>query len=1459
MLYAPASARAAPSQWGHGDAPYSPAWTDRGYAVTARFFLRTAVVLAGLALLMSGPASAQAGFPNVAQTPGQLLTPQRFGFSVNAQNQTDGRGAIIAFHGGVLYTVPEHPSSAAGSTFDVKAWNIANPSEPALIENFGCGPMNMQAHGYVLYEDRLQLGPRMRCSGTSGPESNWIFRRTGFQGFVREAYEDTPNRIHNLAWERGRAVPGWVFGRHNGASQFDIGGNWFYSLFDRPFAIGRRTDPNNHSATQLWAQWDHLALSGGVFGMPMIFGDLLIFASEEQTLSGLAVYDLAPTWRNPGTPPTLLSVFRQGDTGGYWPELWGQGDRLYVFFPRRTGVRGWQIVDVSQPDAPQLVADVAQSNWFDGLSYVQFQDQHAFTGRFKIDMLNPTQPALILPRTHPDPAAPGTTFDIDSSQFALPLGNLLVTGGLGGHAEQAWRIWAHQAEPDTRGPSVGYHRPRPNQTQWPVNAPLAFLIHETLRIETVINGSTVIVRPVGGTPIAAHVNHTSGGQLNVVPAQPLMGDTEYEVEFPAGGIRDVAGNGIDGYSFRFSTGTVTSGNRAPTVSAFTAAPYPAAPGATVTFEATASDPDPGAALEYRFMFGDGTTRDWAASASATRAYAQAGRYDALVQARDSQGLIASRAVTVTVTAPVAASPPTQSGAVAVSSDGSTAWVVNPDSDSVARVRLSDMARIGEFATGADPRSVVLDAQGRVWVTCMDGDRVDLLDAGSGALLQSIAFGYGSAPFAIALAPDGGSALVSLFGAGEVARIDTATLAVQRIPVGPTPRAIAITGNGQRALVTRFVSARQHGEVYDIALPALTLTRRIALPMRTISHDTSGDSRGVPNYLAGIAIEPGGQRAWVSAKKDNINRGMQFYDGRHELDPDSTVRAQLIPINLSTHQQVDVLVRDLDNSDSPSGLAFSAHGDYLFVAQQGNNRVAIVDVLRISTQPTQQGMAGQVAAGHAPQGVRITPGTPRLLVQNYLSRSLEVTEFGAWLSSGGTLGSPVGVATTSSEPLAPSVLRGKRVFHFAGDERMSSEGYISCASCHSDGGSDGRVWDFTGRGEGMRNNIDLRGRAGTGHGRVHWSANFDEIQDFENDIRQFFGGLGFMSGADFATTANPLGPPKAGRSPLLDDLAAYVASLDATHLPKSPHRNADGTLTAAAERGQLVFDGQGCAGCHVPAIGYRDGLEHDVGTLRTHGLVCSEPVQQASGSRRGVRGATSGCRSRSDATLDAIDTPTLLGLWNNAPYLHDGSADTLDDMFAALGARAYQAEAGSVFGGAALQTQWIDLNAANASYGGFADLTATGHGVTFASIDGGAGGARRIELRMNLPRASGSLTLAVAANGTTQTATVAATGSHVGWRTVTLPAFPLAAGANSVSVSVQSTTFGSSFWPPLALDQMSVSSAQHAASAMPHRHVLDLPASDRADLLALLLQLDGRGADGAPIPPAGEFFRDGFEP
>jgi cytochrome c peroxidase len=259
--------------------------------------------------------------------------------------------------------------------------------------------------------------------------------------------------------------------------------------------------------------------------------------------------------------------------------------------------------------------------------------------------------------------------------------------------------------------------------------------------------------------------------------------------------------------------------------------------------------------------------------------------------------------------------------------------------------------------------------------------------------------------------------------------------------------------------------------------------------------------------------------------------------------------------------------------------------------------------------------------------------------NYMDRSVSIVDMSALLTSGKRIANITAtVKTIRTEKLAPQVLRGKQLFYDAADVRLARDGYLSCAVCHDGGENDGRTWDLTGFGEGLRNTISLIGHGGLAEGFLHWSANFDEIQDFEGQIRGLAGGSGLMSDSDFNSNnrSAPLGGPKAGLSPDLDALAAYVSSL--TKVPVSPFRTNGGVLTNKATVGKSVFVSAGCgvchAGTHMTISGNATQLK-DIGTINT-----------ASGKRLG-------------GVLNGIDTPSLRGVWSSAPYLHNGSAPDLE--------------------------------------------------------------------------------------------------------------------------------------------------------------------------------------------------------
>ncbi len=906
-----------------------------------------------------------------------------------------------------------------------------------------------------------------------------------------------------------------------------------------------------------------------------------------------------------------------------------------------------------------------------------------------------------------------------------------------------------------------------------------------------------------------------------MPRQPLAEDTTYEVEFVADGIQDAVGNGMQAYSFRFSTGNaVSGGNRRPEISAFTVNTQPIAPQGIATFSATADDPD-GDPLQYRFDFGDGTATDWQGSDESAHQYLVEGHYTALVQVRDDAGSVATRSVSVSVVNPVTGQQGAASGPQALASNGQL-WVVNPDNDTVTRFDAGSRLRIDEIRTCADPRSVAIDSQNRAWITCHDADQVLVLGP-DGRRAGVIDLGYGASPFAVAFNAVDNRMLVSLYGSGEVVLVSAVSLqVVDRLAVGPTPRAIAITADGSRALVTRFISPDSGGEVYDLALSASAVSRSGVIHLaHQWGIDDRADGRGIPNYLSAVAIAPDGGRAWVTAKKDNLTRGTYF--SGINLDQDNTVRATLMQIDLAGGEEIFELRSDLDNSEQPSALAFSTFGDYLYITLQGNNAVLVVDTLKINAGFTgASSVVSRVGTGLAPQGVLYDAGRQRLWVQDFMDRTVTVLDTSGFEAGNGPGFPRQTLAKVGREALQSGVLLGKQVFYNASDPRMSGEGYMSCASCHIDGGHDGRSFDFTDRGEGVRNTTSLRGRAGMGHGLVHWSANFDEIQDFEHDIRGAFGGTGFLSDAQFAGASTPLGPPKAGLSAELDALAAYLGSLDRQTVPRSPHRQSDGALTTAAQAGATVFADNGCASCH-------GGVD---GTISTNLVLNLRDV--------GTHGSDSG--GRLGGPLAGIDIPTLNGAWNTAPYLHNGAAPDLEQVFLTTNGRTWQAEEGSGSAQELDSEHWSLGGLAVVREGAFLAFD-PGEQVSLA-VDGDGGGAATLRLRYHANYQDADLRVTVAGNGQDVMAPrTIRDWRYQAWRTLDIPVV-LNPGNNTVVVRYDA---GGGF----ALDEITILDTPPALSAAtPHARVVSESESRRNELIAYLNQLDARPAAARAVAITG---------
>jgi DNA-binding beta-propeller fold protein YncE/mono/diheme cytochrome c family protein len=650
-----------------------------------------------------------------------------------------------------------------------------------------------------------------------------------------------------------------------------------------------------------------------------------------------------------------------------------------------------------------------------------------------------------------------------------------------------------------------------------------------------------------------------------------------------------------------------------------------------TFSATASDAVGEVTYEWRF----GDTGDFVVGEAAmSHAFEAPGLYSIDIAAIDSEGGSASAYFRHLVHYPLTEYRPTSSTSIVYDDTRRRVYSVNQDNDTITAIDPDAMVVVGELEVYKRPEALALTPEGKLWVVHQDDYAVAVVEPDEFVIERGFRLPYASQPVGLAISPTGDAAYVTLMATGKLLKLDPTTgEPLGEVNVGPKPRGIAVSHDGTEVYVTRFISPDAGGEVIKVDATAMTVASTIVLPLDTETVDSDQQARGLPNYLFAIGLTPDGRQAWVPGKKDNTVRGPRL-DGQ-DLTHDTTVRPLCSIIDTTIGEELLDQRIDLDDRSMPVHVEFTPYGNLAILTLAGSNRVEIRDV----NNPLQV-FSAIADAGTFPRAVALGPDN-KLFVQNALSRDVSVYDLTLVVETfdQGTPSQLAVIPAVANEKLSAEVLEGKKLFHNAEDTRMAFEGYISCGGCHFEGIDDGRVYDFSSRGEGLRNTLSLLGQAGTGEGRFNWTGNLDELQDFEHQIRELFDGTGFIPDETLAngTVGDPLGDTKAGLSPELDALAAYITSL-ATVNP-SPYRDADGTLTAAGESGRAIFKSLGCDFCHA-GPGFTDSDQarlHDVGTQTE----------------------LSGERAREP--LFGFDTPTLLGVWETPPYLHDGTAATLREV------------------------------------------------------------------------------------------------------------------------------------------------------------------------------------------------------
>lgn len=613
--------------------------------------------------------------------------------------------------------------------------------------------------------------------------------------------------------------------------------------------------------------------------------------------------------------------------------------------------------------------------------------------------------------------------------------------------------------------------------------------------------------------------------------------------------------------------------------------------------------------EARWDFGDGQSAD---GQLVNHTYTAPGNYLAVLEVTGPGGLTRTDSVQVTAYLPAADPLPAASSPVSFDAARQRVLVVEPDADLVSAIDL-DTGAATRFRTCDGPRTIAVSGD-QLGVACEAGDAMWVYDAATFTPGTQWPLNDGSRPYGVV--GRGDQWWVTCQGRGEIVAIDG--LATDRRVAGEAARAVVVDHEG-RAFATRFRSDAFQGQVLGYDGGDISLAR-------DPGPDTRSAHRGVPTLLSSAAISPDGGTLYVAGLTANVLRG-DYRDGE-PLTPETMVRGTVRVIDLSTQSERLTARYVAADEGVVSALALSPLGNWLWVAFSGSGTVHRLDAYTMERRGAITGLGAGV------DGLALSDDGSTLFVHAALDRTLAAYDV-ADPSAAPTLRWTA--STIDDEPLDPLVLKGKRLFHTSTDPRLSRGGTLACATCHPDGRHDGLTWDLTDHGEGLRNTLTLEGRGGTDMGRLNWTGSYDEVQDVEAFVRSVLGGQGLLDDSDWEdpSVRSSLGAAKAGRSDDLDALAAYVHSL--TETPSSPY-------TTSGD-GAVLFVRRNCSSCHVPDQLYTDSAYenhplHDVGT-----------VTAASGKKEG-------------RSFESLDTPTLLGVWATAPYLHDGSAINLE---AAIGA------------------------------------------------------------------------------------------------------------------------------------------------------------------------------------------------
>jgi YVTN family beta-propeller protein len=518
-------------------------------------------------------------------------------------------------------------------------------------------------------------------------------------------------------------------------------------------------------------------------------------------------------------------------------------------------------------------------------------------------------------------------------------------------------------------------------------------------------------------------------------------------------------------------------------------------------------------------------------------------------------------------------------ALAFSPDGKRLYVAEQDENDVAVIDTNSRAVIERLPSGGEqPTALALSPDARTLVVANTfSGTIALIDLAKKAVGAQVTL-LGE-PCGVAVT-EWGKVFVSLGQLDQVAILDLASAKITgRVQVGHSPRSLVLTPDGGTLLCANRIG----GSISAIDTGSGRETARIALPATN---------------LRGMALSQDGKRLVVT--------GQQPHNDIPTDRPEAVWSNVLVTVRLGNGAGSVERVLALDTPDrgaaDPCGVALSGSGDTAYVTLSGTHEVIQAPVG--NGAPAQIGPLHRVHTGANPRALALRPGGAELWIGCHLGNTLSI------LSSAADSGAPPALGQVDLGVPSPSPnrrLKGRYLFTSAHIVRGR---HFSCDSCHPEGNTDGLSWKLAHVKEApeVRNTRDLRGSLLL-TAPYGWTSREEDFEVFVEDE---------VSG---------LLKTRLLRHP---EVHALWDLVNETPLPPNPYRNPDGSLTAAAQRGEGLFTGQaGCIACHVG--------EMRGGTKRHEWIGTTKP---------GI----------------PLDVPHLAGAYESAPYLHDGRAATLEEVF-----------------------------------------------------------------------------------------------------------------------------------------------------------------------------------------------------